>query len=763
MRAEKMEGTSPRPRIGWDSPIDVAGYERRPDLTDDERAALATIATRRPLREGESYRWIGALARLWRPLYDVLAWDGGDAHRQNVVVWIMLHDMHQRGRPHWAWTRADWMETIGETGVACTDRHGLSQAISVRQQLALLAYILCDIRDFSGPDPRHGVLHLTLARRVFGEDAVARAIATVAAVTEGWGYRRRGKGKLDPVLCVALLDNRSPHLADLSTERLAVLRAAARTPAHEHGLVLLSRALVELGLRAAALPRRSRHRPLWERVETDGIAPEWVDWCRRWHRFAVRLTEPTRERYVRMLLKTGRWLAAAHPEVTSPAQWTYELAADWAAMVDGLKIGMYCGEGNKPRYRARLGRPFTPVAKRAHYAAMRAFFADLLEEPFNIPRRFDPARAFREPAAVHQAIGPNPRAIDIRRWSMIVHAAMCLDETDLTAGGSGPMYPLALVRAVAIVWCYAALRSDEIRRLAVGCIRWQGEDVDVAETGETLPKDAVCFLTVPVNKTNTSFPKAVNPAVGRAIAAWERKRPAHPAHPDPKTGELAHFLFAYKGHMIGVQYLNKYLIPMLLRRAGLPREDERGAITSHRARSTIATALYNAPDGMTIWELMQWLGHKSPSATQHYARVNPTKVAVAYEKAERTSRLVEVLIDHKADNAGDVKVYYVLGDHGLCGNAEWYTCIYRMACIKCPFFIPQDQAAVIRSRDTVEAFLKKVQLTPEEVTAAEDDRDKLTETHERTHGAPPPHTLHQRATGSSTRGIPLTVLHGRTG
>jgi len=117
-----------------------------------------------------------------------------------------------------------------------------------------------------------------------------------------------------------------------------------------------------------------------------------------------------------------------------------------------------------------------------------------------------------------------------------------------------------------------------------------------------------------------------------------------------------------------------------------------------------------------------------------------------------------VLVDHKADAEGDVKVYYVLGDHGLCGNAEWYTCLYRMACVKCPFFIPHDQAAVIHSRDTVETFLKKVQLTPEEVAAVEDDRDKMTETHERTRGVPFPHTLHQRAKGAATRGIPLTMI-----
>src|SRR5262249_17876933 len=151
-----------------------------------------------------------------------------------------------------------------------------------------------------------------------------------------------------------------------------------------------------------------------------------------------------------------------------------------------------------------------------------------------------------------------------------------LDETDLPTGPGAHHYPLALVRAVAIVWCYAALRSDEIRRLEVGCIRWQREDVTVAETGDLLPKGAVCFLAVPLNKTSMAFPKAANPRGEHAIGAWRRERPAdQPPRPDRKTGQLTHHLFRYRGHLIGTSYINKVIIPLLCRRAGLPTIDER--------------------------------------------------------------------------------------------------------------------------------------------------------------------------------------------
>jgi integrase len=58
-----------------------------------------------------------------------------------------------------------------------------------------------------------------------------------------------------------------------------------------------------------------------------------------------------------------------------------------------------------------------------------------------------------------------------------------------------------------------------------------------------------------------------------------------------------------------------------------PGRDAWGAITSHRARSTIATQLVNAKEPLSLFELQECLGHRSPHATQHYARITPTKLA----------------------------------------------------------------------------------------------------------------------------------------
>ena len=55
-------------------------------------------------------------------------------------------------------------------------------------------------------------------------------------------------------------------------------------------------------------------------------------------------------------------------------------------------------------------------------------------------------------------------------------------------------------------------------------------------------------------------------------------------------------------------------------------------------------------------------------------------------------------------------------------------------------------------------FLEVVNLTPEEIAAAQEDLDKLDETLERTRKQLRPTILRQRAKGSKQRGIPLTVL-----
>ncbi|MFJ2806152.1 tyrosine-type recombinase/integrase [Kitasatospora sp. NPDC087271] len=147
------------------------------------------------------------------------------------------------------------------------------------------------------------------------------------------------------------------------------------------------------------------------------------------------------------------------------------------------------------------------------------------------------------------------------------------------------------------------------------CIRWQHDGFPIpGDSDEVLARDAVCLLDVPTHKTGTSFTKPVDPLLGKAIEAWQELRPQQPKMLDRKTGEQVDFLFAHRAKRLAKTYINTAVIPSLCRKAGVPTADVRGNITSHRARSTIASQLYNAKEPMTLFELQAWLGHRSPES-----------------------------------------------------------------------------------------------------------------------------------------------------
>jgi hypothetical protein len=373
--------------------------------------------------------------------------------------------------------------------------------------------------------------------------------------------------------------------------------------------------------------------------------------------------------------------------------------------------------------------------------------------------------ALQTPRSIKNVMGPDPRVIDDAWWWKLVAAAETLTEADIPhCGNGGLLYPLEFVRAVAATWCHSARRSDEIKRLRVGCIRWQWEDTMLSEDGGSIPEDAICFLQIPVNKTNTAFTTAVYSLVGKYIEAWEKVRPPQPKMLDRKTNEMVDFLFSVRGHRMAGKYINDTIIPLLCERAGVPRVDRRGNITSHRARATIASLYYNAPEGLTFSELQQFLGHRSSRSTQAYVKPSPTKLAKSVQRANKHSRLVKVLIDPSAAMQGDPAIFYDLGDGTLCGNPAWASCPHRMACIKCPMHVGTELTQLIRARDGIMNLLQEVpDLSEEERAVAEGDRDTLNKLIEKYKDVSPPPVPNERyvfnpAALTPPRGKPLPVI-----
>jgi integrase len=461
----------------------------------------------------------------------------------------------------------------------------------------------------------------------------------------------------------------------------------------------------------------------------DDLRGTWAAWADRW--YAASTITPKGRRFIRnTMLRIGRWLSAEHPQVTEPGAWTRQTCTAWVATVDRLTVGDYVQRGIG--LEERLGQPISARYKEGCITAARTFFRDLQEWEW-IPRRFDPARALATPRSILALIGPNPRVIADDVWAKLLWAGLNVQLDDLPANASGPCYPMELIRAITLAWLFSGQRSDEIARLRVGCIRWQHDGTPItSDSTQVLARDAVCLLDVPTHKTGTAFTKPVDPLLGQAVEAWQAVRPDQPKMLDHKTGEKVNLLFAMRARRVAKAYINGTIIPTLCRKAGVPTVDVRGNITSHRARATIASQLYNAKEPMTLFELQAWLGHRSPESTRHYAKITPTTLAKAYHDAgyfARNVRTIEVLIDRDAVTsgaaaAGEPWEYY---DLGYCTYTFFEQCPHRMACARCDFYAPKasSRGQLLEAKGNLQRMAANIPLTDDEQEAVEDGQAAL--------------------------------------
>ncbi|WP_052721297.1 tyrosine-type recombinase/integrase [Actinoplanes rectilineatus] len=501
----------------------------------------------------------------------------------------------------------------------------------------------------------------------------------------------------------------------------------------------------------------------------EGASSSWTEWLERWHTTST-LSPKVRSNHRSVLSKVGRWLAAEHPQITEPAQWTRQTCAAWVAAVNSLRVGDYVQQ--LAAHEKRVGQPVAPHTKAGYLTATRVFFRDLQEWEW-IPRRFDPVRALSTPRTIHAMLGPDPRVIadDIR--AKLLWAGLNIEPEDLPTSLNNLRYPLELLRALSLTWLFSGLRSNEIVRLRVGCVRWQHDGFPIpGDPDEVLARDAVCLLDVPAHKTGTSFTKPVDPLLGKAIETWQSLRPQQPRMLDRKTSEHVDLLFAMRARRVANTYLNGTIIPALCRKAGVPTADVRGNITSHRARSTIASQLYNAKEPMTLFELQAWLGHRSPESTQHYAKITPNTLARAYNDAgyfARNVRTIEVLVDRDAVTSGTAAAgepwqYYDMG-HGYCTYTFFEQCQHRMACARCDFYTPKasSKGQLLEAKNNLQRMLASIPLTDDEQAAVDDGQAALDQLLERLTDVPTPAGPTPRQIGIPATATLLPIIDVRHG
>ena len=758
----------------WRWPVDPRSYDTTPAVRAAEAAAIAGLGAgnlRRLARCDLAAGGWQLIRRLLRPLDDAGAAleSPPTSHRRRAMLdasAVVLLRCAETRRSYWAWTDEEWAGLLGR------DQDGFRKAApawaddAVRPYLAAHAFFLGGFTAFC----QLGRLsRLTLARLVFGRDKVDGEIRRVRSVLAGWGYRlgREDDTLLPMVACQVFLLNRSPHIDELGTGLFDRIRSERLLGGPRlNTLHAMQRAVAYLGFCGPPAPRAGR-RP----DRASGGPAEWARWADRWYSTST-LTPGVRGSIRATLLKAGRWLEAEHPEAADPAAWTRQTCAAWIAALDRMSVGDYAqrtaGLGE------RTGKPLQASAKAAQLSAVRTFFRDCQEWEW-LPRRFDPQRALGTPRSVAALLGPNPRVIADEIWAKLLWAGLNLETGDLPETRAGHFYPFELVRAITLTWLFSGQRSDEIARLRVGCIRWQHDAAPITgDSPQVLARDAVCLLDVPAHKTGTCFTKPVDPILGQAIEAWQAVRPGQPPFTDRRTGERADLLFAFRARRVSTPYINNTVIPMLCRKAGVPAADVRGSITSHRARSTIASQLYNAKEPMTLFELQAWLGHRSPQSTQFYAKISAQTLTRAYADAgyfSRNVRAIEVLIDRDtitsgAAASGQPWQHYDLG-HGYCAYTFFEQCPHRMACARCDFYTPKDSTAaqLLEAKSNLQKMTAAIPLTDDEQAAVDDGQAAIDRLLAKLADTPTPAgpTPRQLATPATGRLLPvIAVRHGGT-
>jgi hypothetical protein len=413
-------GIDAMPPLAGCLPLPLESYDRDAVLTAPEVDALCWFVEHRFDQAG-AFRPVNArspvhstkLERLTMPLQAVFgSWSPVAEARPHArliaedAVALVLAEVARRPELYWAWPATAWLDLVTPSDAASKEHWGTRKP-PCRQRLAALAYAVAGVRQI--------VWCRDLARplvfsHAFGKQALEDATTRVEEVLRGWGYvGQRQHSEFASALASVLLLAGSPRLEDVTLAHLAVARRLAPSVPLRTQCLKLSRALAHLGVLPESLPLHPEGHPFLQGdpMYKAGVPSEWLGYAERWRELTPK--RPTAKRMeFSCILAAGRWLAHAHPEVTSPGQWTRTLAAEYVAAVDQATVGGWSANPNKVTS-GTLGKPFKPRSKAGYLAALRGFFCDLHEWGL-IETRFDPRRRSPFPSPSNNSSGPIPES-----------------------------------------------------------------------------------------------------------------------------------------------------------------------------------------------------------------------------------------------------------------------------------------------------------------------------------------------------------------
>ncbi len=223
------------------------------------------------------------------------------------------------------------------------------------------------------------------------------------------------------------------------------------------------------------------------------------------------------------------------------------------------------------------------------------------------------------------------------------------------------------------------LRIGELLDLEAGAI------IDYGPAGS--------WLRVPLGKLDNERMVPLDASTLAAFDDWFAHRQQQRAHPHPRTGQPADFVFVEAGKRLGPGRIQHGLRTAVADAGICGPDGQPQRIVAHQLRHTYATSLVNA--GMSLQALMQLLGYASPEMTMRYAHLASPTLRAAYDQAVGKLRQRIPVTSARLGRAGmPDSVEWLHSEmlktrvaHGYCSRdlaAE--ACPYANICETCPNF-----------------------------------------------------------------------------
>ena len=396
----------------------------------------------------------------------------------------MCLEMYQRQTTFWAWSVDDWFALLGPNITVFSERYQRKDLKHpARAYLPLIAYLLKGVSD-AWRLLEQGEMY-PLAQKCFEKSLIDSEVARVRMVLQSWGYQQKEQGSFVACVSYVFLRNGSPHLEDLTSTVLAQVAQTCVLPCVQHYLPQMARALCELGMIEHALPAAHAQRAMPS--GTDGsVSAEWLSGANGG------ASRPRSESLEHLLLSSqSRPLASGLSSRSHlSCGLTYELALELVAAVNHMNVGEWSSQRHRSHIPHERMAALRATRKESYPSVDAGLFARLPGMAVDSGST-NADRALRTPRSMRSLAGPSPRIIDKEAWAKVLWAAMNLKrkspKATRTAEVSGGVGACGRRR------CFAALRSDEIVRLRVGCVRWQYEEVMIDKLGRCYRKTRRAF------------------------------------------------------------------------------------------------------------------------------------------------------------------------------------------------------------------------------------------------------------------------------